>query len=119
MTESCSAKRIVVIDDAGDSARLLSMLLKRLGYEVHVAVDGSSGVELVRQVQPQIVISDVLMSGEMDGYAVLVALTGRSGEEARLESLAAGFDEHLVKPVDVRRLEELIQTAEQNGRESR
>jgi len=86
-------------------------------------------VETALRVQPQIVISDVLMAGEMDGYAVakalradantsgvlLVALTGRSGDEARRDSLEAGFDEHLVKPIDFRKLEELLQSYADRG----
>ena len=126
MSAGGPAKRIVVIDDSGDSARLLSMLLKKLGYEVHVATDGASGVETALRVAPQIVISDVLMAGSMDGYAVaralraetrlagalLVAITGRSGDDARRESLEAGFDEHLVKPIDFRKLEKLLQSYE-------
>jgi two-component system CheB/CheR fusion protein len=97
------------------------MLLNLLGNDVLVAYDGPAALETARAYQPAIVLLDIGMPG-MDGYEVarrlrqqpdfqgvlLVALTGWGQEEDRRRSREAGFDHHLIKPVDVEPLQALI-----------
>lgn len=112
---------VLVVDDNVDSARTLGALLRRMGHDVHVAHDGLSALEEARQHPPQLVLLDLGMPG-LDGYAVarrirrernraaprLVALTGYGNDEARRRSREAGFDEHLVKPIDLTSLRNLL-----------
>ena len=105
--------RITLIDDDADSNAALGILLQRAGHEVSAALTGLAGLELVRQNRPHIVLCDIGLAG-MDGYAVAarlreqaldprptaIAITGYGQPEDRARALAAGFDHHLVKPVD-------------------
>ena len=115
--------RITLIDDNADANAALGMLLERAGHEVSAALNGLAGLELVRQHRPQIVLCDIGLAG-MDGYAVAarlreqpndqrpttIAITGYGTPEDRARALAAGFDHHLVKPVDPDLLLRLINT---------
>jgi signal transduction histidine kinase len=114
-------RRILVVDDNADAADSLAMLLKLKGNEVFVANDGATALALATERQPAIIILDLGMP-VMDGYevarrlrteqtvnvAVLAALTGWGQEEDRRRSLEAGFDIHLVKPVDPAALDKLL-----------
>ena len=105
--------RILVIDDNVDTARGMTRLLKLLGNEVRTAHDGPTGVEVGRDFLPDFVLLDIGLPG-MDGYqvaeafrgdprlrdAVIIAISGYGQEDDRRRSKAAGFDHHLVKPVD-------------------
>jgi CheY-like chemotaxis protein len=105
--------RVLVVDDNVDTAKGLARLLKRLGHEVDVAYDGPSAIALARLHTPDIILLDLGLPG-MDGYqvaaelrqegrcreALLIALTGYGQEGDLRRSRAAGFDLHLVKPVD-------------------
>jgi PAS domain S-box-containing protein len=116
-----ASRRVLVIDDNVDSARSLSLLLRASGHEVATAGDGPSGVEAARTFRPEVVLLDIGLPG-MNGYEVarhlrgedglsgllLVALTGYGQDEDRQRSREAGFDEHLVKPVDPRLLLEMV-----------
>jgi len=113
--------RITLIDDDADSNAALGMLLQRAGHDVTAALNGLAGLELVRQHRPDIVLCDIGLAG-MDGYAVAsrlrelaiqprptaIAITGYGQPEDRARALAAGFDHHLVKPVDPDMLLRLI-----------
>ncbi|WP_442481273.1 response regulator [Aeoliella sp. SH292] len=115
--------RVVMIDDRRDSRLPLERFLTRLGHEVQSASDAATGITLVLEFQPHLVICDIGLP-DMDGYEVaqrlrqqesetpmkLVALTGRAEPEDRQQALAAGFDEHLVKPVNLDQLERLLET---------
>lgn len=93
------------------------MLLHTFGYKVTLAFSGSEAVEATRDVVPDVVLCDIGLPG-MDGFAVanalrhnarmartrLIAVTGYGQEEHRRKALEAGFDEHLVKPVDPEQL---------------
>jgi PAS domain S-box-containing protein len=106
--------RVLVVDDNKDSANSLAMMLKVVGTETHVAYDGPSALEAFATRRPELVLMDLGMPG-MDGYEVarrlredptnedilLVALTGWGQEEDRRRSQEAGFNHHLVKPVDL------------------
>jgi signal transduction histidine kinase len=114
-------RKILLVDDNLSAAHLMCRLLQKLGQNVHVADSGLAALAQVRQIEPQIVISDVAMPG-MSGYELareirllslpqrpyLVAVTGYGQESDRQEALAAGFDKHLTKPVGVATLEQLL-----------
>jgi PAS domain S-box-containing protein len=116
------ARRILVVDDNFGAARLLTILLKKLGnHEIEVAYDGPSALDQLTVFAPEIVLLDIGLPG-MDGYEVarkmraitgdepllLVALTGYGRPEDISESKAAGFDEHLVKPPSIEMLQAIL-----------
>jgi CheY-like chemotaxis protein len=115
------AARILLVDDNRDAAESLAMLLRLSGHEVAVAYDGPGGLEAAAAHRPEFALLDITLPG-MDGYelarrlrrqpdlegAVLVALTGWGQAEARRRSQEAGFDHHLVKPVDLAALRQLL-----------
>jgi two-component system CheB/CheR fusion protein len=117
-----AGKRVVVIEDNRDGAEMLSLLLEHAGYEVHTAEDGKAGVELIERVAPDVALVDIGLP-VMDGFEVarwvranqrhqdlyLLALTGYGQAGDRAAALEAGFDEHLVKPVDAEMLRQVMQ----------
>jgi signal transduction histidine kinase/ActR/RegA family two-component response regulator len=110
-------RRILIVDDNIDSAETLGLLLRLGGHEVKTAYSGPSALEAARLERPEIVMLDIGMPG-MDGLEVarrlreevglkdvlLVAMTGYGQDEDRRRTEGAGFNTHLVKPVDVERL---------------
>jgi PAS domain S-box-containing protein len=114
-------RRILVVDDNHDAADSLGMLLRVLGVESQVAHDGVSALQAVGTFRPHMVLLDLGMPG-MDGYevarrvrertagdgALLIALTGWGQPEDRRRTREAGFDHHLVKPVDLGALQSLL-----------
>jgi PAS domain S-box-containing protein len=116
-----SGLRILVVDDNRDSAESLGMLLKLLGHEVRMAHNGPAALESARTFQPAIMLLDIEMPG-MNGYEVarrareepsgkdmlLVAMTGYAGEQDRRHCDEAGFDRHMVKPVDLSQLQHML-----------
>ena len=116
------AARVLVVDDNRDAAQSLGMVLEMLGHEVDTAIDGPSALEVAARRCPQMVVLDIGMPG-MNGYEVarrmrrqpalrnktIVALTGYGQEADRQKSAEAGFDAHLVKPVEPSALEALIE----------
>jgi PAS domain S-box-containing protein len=113
--------RILVIDDNKDAAESLALLLQTLGHEVHEAYDGLSALDATQRLRPQIVFCDIGLPG-LNGYEVarrlraqpqfqqtlLVALTGWGQEEDRRRSQEAGFDAHLVKPIEQEALIDIL-----------
>jgi PAS domain S-box-containing protein len=113
--------RILVVDDNVDAADGLKMLLELNGEQVRAAYDGESALKVAREFRPQVALLDVGMP-RMDGYevarrlkaapetrqAALVAVTGWGQPEDRRRSSEAGFDLHLVKPVEPSELERLL-----------
>ena len=105
--------RVLVVEDNRDAAESLRMLLELFGYGVTLAHTGPDGVAAARALRPDVVLCDIGLPG-MDGFTVadtlrkspetattrLIAVTGYGEEEDRRRALAAGFDVHLVKPVD-------------------
>jgi signal transduction histidine kinase len=114
-------RRILVVDDNPDSADSLAMLLKLSGHEVHTAHDGLEAVEAAAKFQPDVILLDIGLP-RLDGYEaarrireqqrdkglILVALTGWGQDEDRRRSEEAGFDAHMVKPVDLAALSNLL-----------
>ena len=122
MTGTASPEfRILVVDDNKDAAESLAKLLKILGNEVRVAHDGPSALEEATAFRPNAVLLDIGLPG-MSGHdvarrmrqmaevkdAVLIAQTGWGQDEDRRQSEEAGFDAHLVKPVDPGELRRLL-----------
>jgi PAS domain S-box-containing protein len=113
--------RILVVDDNQDSADSLAMLLRFLGAEVEIAYRGDEALEALDARRPAVVLLDIGMP-DMDGYEVarrirrhptlhevtLIALSGWGQQEDRRRSLEAGFDYHLIKPVDINALQALL-----------
>ena len=116
--------RILVVDDNIDAAETLSMLLESTGNETRIAHTGPEAVAVAAEMRPQIVLLDLGLPG-FDGYEVarrlradsslvqplIIAVSGWGAEEDRRKSEAAGFDQHLIKPVDPAHLAALIATA--------
>jgi signal transduction histidine kinase len=114
-------RRILVVDDNVDAAEALGELLRDYGHEVATAHDGPQAIDNARLHRPEIVLLDISMP-EMDGYevakrirgelglgdAVLIALTGYGEDRHRRLAREAGFDQHVTKPVDTSKLEELL-----------
>jgi CheY-like chemotaxis protein len=118
----CPRRRVRVVDDNEDAARLLSMAVEAMGSEVYTAFDGVEAIEIAARVEPDVVVMDIGMP-RLDGYetarrmrdapwrgrALLVALTGWGQEEDKQRAADAGVDRHLVKPLDVRSLRSLLE----------
>ena len=112
---------VLVVDDNVDAARTLAFLLSTWGYKVLVAHDGPSGIHLAKTHELYAIVMDLGMPG-MSGYSaarlmraerrlaetLMIALTGWGQEDARRESAAAGFDHHLVKPLEVAVLRRIL-----------
>jgi CheY-like chemotaxis protein len=105
--------RILVVDDNQDSADSLGLLMKLMGNEVRVVNDGLEAVDVANEFEPRVVLLDIGLP-TLNGYeaakrirqhpwgnqAVLIAVTGWGETVDRQRSKQAGFDHHLVKPVD-------------------
>ncbi|MFL6261580.1 MAG: ATP-binding protein [Thermoanaerobaculia bacterium] len=119
-----SSRRVLVVDDNRDAAESLETLLQLWGHRARSAQDGPQALALMAELQPEIVLLDIGLPG-MDGYevarrmrelpagksALIVAVTGYGRNSDRLQSHQAGFDHHLVKPVQPEVLQELIGSA--------
>lgn len=119
--ESPPKRRILIVDDNKDSADSLAMLLEITGNQTYMAHDGVEAVEAVEKHRPEVVLLDIGLP-RLDGHAVcryireqawgkeivVIALTGWGQEDDRRKSEEAGFNGHLVKPVDYDRLLELL-----------
>jgi signal transduction histidine kinase len=115
------SRKVLVVDDNKDAAETLALLLRLRGHDVRVAGDGPAALALAADYLPDVVLLDLGLPG-MDGHEVgrrlrrqpgldkvrVVALTGSGSEEDRSLSLQAGFDDHVVKPVDPEDLDRLL-----------
>jgi CheY-like chemotaxis protein len=112
--------RVLVVDDSLDSAETLGELLKIWGHDVRLAHDGPAAVAAAREYRPEVILLDIGLPG-MDGFAVamqlrkegiggrmLVALTGYGEQQDRDRAQKAGFDHHLVKPINPDTLQKLL-----------
>lgn len=115
---------VLVVDDNKPAVHSLALLLRKQGHRVRIAYDGPEALEAVRIHVPEVVLLDIGLPGmngyevarrlkEQDGFdrVVLVALTGYGQLEDRRSSQEAGFDHHLVKPVEPAALEEIFSQA--------
>ena len=115
------ASRALIVDDNRDAADMLSSALTALGHTTQVAYDGPSALKLLESFSPNVALLDIGLP-VMDGHELarrfrsdprlqelfMVALTGYSQEHDRDLALQAGFDVHLVKPVDIHRLDRML-----------
>jgi CheY-like chemotaxis protein len=122
--QKAHSRRVLIVDDNRDSARTLSMSLRLGGHETATAHDGVEAIKTAQEFQPDIVLLDIGLP-KLNGYEVcrrlrelrdrnvlIVALTGWGQEDDRRQSAAAGFDLHLVKPINLPMLEELLASRE-------
>jgi PAS domain S-box-containing protein len=119
--EAMSNARILVVDDNVDTARGMARLLKLTGHDVATAHSGPEAIEAARAHRPDVILLDIGLPG-MDGYevakrlrqepgckdAVIIAASGYGQEADRHRTEAAGFDHHLVKPIDFDALRSLL-----------
>jgi CheY-like chemotaxis protein len=118
---SNSPYRVLVVDDNRDAAETLAMLLELLGHDVRVAHDGVQALECGAQFKPHAVLLDLglpllngldvctrMRSEPWGKHALMVAVTGWGQASDRTRSREAGFDTHLVKPVEPQALEETL-----------
>lgn len=118
-----TAHRVLLVDDNADSSEPLSLLLQARGHETRVSTDGEEAILVADDFRPTCVVLDLGLP-RMDGYEVarrlrerpygeelvLVALTGWAGKDVRTKAADAGFDYHLVKPVNWEELERIVET---------
>ncbi|MGE3778122.1 MAG: ATP-binding protein, partial [Pirellulaceae bacterium] len=112
--------KVLLVDDNQDSVDVLALLLQDSGATVRTAYDGPSALQMAGEFQPDVCLLDIGLPG-LDGYEVarrlrqrgyermrLIALSGYGRKQDRARSIAAGFDEHAVKPISHERLVELL-----------
>ncbi|MGD9904926.1 MAG: PAS domain S-box protein [Vicinamibacterales bacterium] len=117
-----SGRRVLIVDDDRDNAEALAMFLRLEGHEVSLAGSGEAALDAAAHAQPDVVLLDVGLPG-IDGHetcrqlralgstSLVVAVTGWGQAEDRARTSAAGFDRHLVKPVDPVTVAELVRAA--------
>jgi CheY-like chemotaxis protein len=122
---------ILVVDDNLDNVEILRALLESRGYTVASASDGRSALAKIEEVQPDLVLLDVMMPG-MDGWQVcrtiknhpvfcntrVVMVTAKGDYEDKFEGMRAGADDYVVKPIDMQELTEKVERnleARENG----
>jgi PAS domain S-box-containing protein len=122
------SRRVLIADDNRDAAETLAALLRMEGHEVTLIHDGLEAVCAYESLRPDVALLDIGMPG-LNGYEVarkiregsngsaarLIAITGWGQESDKARALAAGFDYHLTKPIDLRRLSELLQPGSVTG----
>jgi CheY-like chemotaxis protein len=114
-------RRVLVVEDNLDAVHTLVLLLREMGHTVDYAINGYAAIDVARRMQPEIVLLDLGLPG-LDGFEVcrwikkdpalkdtrVFALTAYKQEEYRARALAAGCEQHLVKPLAVEDLEQLL-----------
>jgi len=113
-------RRILIVDDNADAARLLARVLQRSGHSVAVAHESDGALELARRFQPEVALLEIGLP-RIDGYELgarlracdahtrLIAISGYDDPASRARSLAAGFEAHVVKPVRGEELDALLE----------
>lgn len=105
--------RILLVDDDPDLVRLFWLILVKEGFEIMTAFDGHLGLEEVREIQPDLILLDVMMPGKLDGIEVcrqvradpalnrvrVIMVSARSDEETQRAAFLAGADDYWVKPI--------------------
>jgi PAS domain S-box-containing protein len=120
-----AGQRVLVVEDNRDCADMLQHALKLLGHTVEVAMDARSAVDAARSLRPEVILVDIGLPGT-DGFALagnlreecagplrLIAVTGYGDEAYRVRAAAAGFDDHVTKPIDLAALARLVGNAGQ------
>ncbi len=112
--------KVLLVEDDDDNREMLLLLLRRRGLDVHAAANGTEAIRLLEEISPRIAVIDIGLP-DIDGYEVgrrarqrfgdkirLFALTGYGHAEAKRKTREAGFDAHLTKPLDPRRLQAIL-----------
>jgi len=121
--------RMLIVDDNRDAADSLAMLLRTAGNDIRTAYDGIEALQVASEFRPEVVLLDIGLP-KLDGHEVaqrlrheawgrrvcLIAVTGWSDEADRARSRAAGFDHHLVKPLDTAHLAQLLGSVDRSAR---
>jgi DNA-binding response OmpR family regulator len=129
ISENATIHRILIVDDSRDNADGLAALLKTRGYEVQTAYDGEEAIITDDEFAPHVVLLDIGMP-KLNGYEtcrrirsrlggqekILIALTGWGKEDDRRRTEEAGFDYHMVKPLDPSVLMSLLSSLPPLGR---
>jgi CheY-like chemotaxis protein len=129
---SPEALRILIVDDHEDSAEMLSMLLSGKGHATRLALDGDTALAVAATFKPHVGLLDLSLPG-MSGYELaerlrampglthirLVAVTGHGSDAHRVKARAAGFDEHLLKPVDLQLVDAVLASVSRALRRAR
>ena len=116
-------KRVLIVEDQADIRRLIRMTLEFEPYEVHEAANGADGLRLATELQPELLLLDVMMPGELDGLQVcaqvratpglaltrVVLLTARGQSQDRQAGEQAGAHEYLIKPFSPLQLVETLE----------
>jgi CheY-like chemotaxis protein len=120
-----SAHRVLVVEDDPDTLEVLSLIFSLLGHDVAGVASGREAIEIAPSFAPTLIALDIGL-GDLDGYAVarklracsqlassfMVALTGRAGLKDVSRSAKAGFDRHVVKPIDMSDIRTLCRDAD-------
>jgi CheY-like chemotaxis protein len=110
---AATKRRVLVVDDNIDGARMLAVLIRTLGHEADYCINGYSALEIAAKARPYMVLLDLALP-DMNGWAVaralrqspglervrILAMTGHYGANERERSIAAGCEDHLIKPID-------------------
>lgn len=116
-----SPKRVLIVEDNLDSVHSLALLVQEMGHHVDYAINGYAALALAKRMRPDFVLLDLGLPG-LDGFDVckrikgdpvlkttrVIAITGYRQEEYRVKSKAAGCELHLVKPVDPKVFEQIL-----------
>jgi len=123
---AAGACRILLVEDNADSAHTMAALLSMEGHETAVVYDGDTALQRAQAMAPDVVLVDIGLPG-MDGFqvarelrarpqtrgALLIAVTGYGQAADRQSAMEAGFDHHLVKPVDLNAVQKLLVTRQE------
>ncbi|HYD49581.1 MAG TPA: hybrid sensor histidine kinase/response regulator, partial [Terriglobales bacterium] len=115
------SKRILIVEDNADAAASMAMALRKSGYDIELVRDGAGALQRAASFHPRVILLDIGLP-EMDGFevarqlrrdpataeALIIAVTGYGTERDRRRGREAGFDHHLVKPIDLNHLRDLI-----------
>ena len=117
-------RRVLVVDDSHDARAILKLLLTKMGHEARDAEDAETGMAVSRDFRPELVLCDIMLPGQMSGYAFakaarqdgamrelcIVAVSGWEGSEHERQAYEAGFDCVLKKPVELNDLATILLT---------
>ena len=124
LPQTANAAQVLIVDDNQDAGDTLSLLLQTLGHEVSVSYNPFDALSLAKRISPGVLLVDIGLP-DMDGFelarqlrampetarSLLIAVTGYGQPQDKEHALQAGFDHHLVKPVNLGQVVELIATA--------